>query len=494
VDLFASDVQLLDRIYGQHYDIERPKLILVSCIVAALNGVKGRLAAERPLSDVGLPFCYEILQASEKTVMKVAEQFAVFLADLGLKRVFGVPGTENLPLIEALMGQGVDYVLVAHESAAGFMADATAYLTGGLQACVVTRGPGASNLLTGIASAHYDNSPVLAITGEVERKRRERFSHQAMDLDALYAPASKASIYVTAENAATMLARAASIALSEPAGVVRIGLSGAEAGRDSVGQVEAVQVAPVGPPAEAELERVVSGSERPFLLLGAEVWRARQTGAVARLAEHLGAPVAVTARAKGVFPESHPLYCGVVSLYQDAPIRAVMDRSDLILVVGVNGGEFFVDWKHSTPVASLSMVKADPFFQSKAHAQGALDHGISRLLCLPTRIGWGEAAGRECRSEIERLFEEKESSTDALSPQATARVLRDSLPLDTIVTSDVGSHKLVVGQIWRASGPGRFITSSVVSAMGGGIPAAIAASLEAGTTPVVAVVGDGGSS
>ena len=427
--------------------------------------------------------------------MKVADQVAAYLADQGLKRVFGIPGTENLPLIEGLGSRGVDYVLVSHESAGAFMADAAAYLTNGLQVCVVTRGPGAANLLPGLASAHFDGSPVLAITGEVERKRRERFAHQAFDLDTMYAPVTKGSFYVTAENAAETLHRAVSLALSERPGAVRLGLSGAEGSRDAVGRPLPPDVVSAPPPDDAALESLgarLKGADRPFLLVGAGVWRARQAEAFLALAERLGAPVAATARAKGVFPESHLAYCGVLSLYQDAPIRAVMDESDLILAVGVDGGEFFVDWRHRAPVVSLSAGDADPYFQPSLHVKGELGSSLSRLASLPAGSGWGEAAARRCRAEIERLFEEGEPCEGALSPQGAARALRDILPPDAIVTTDVGSHKLVVGQIWRASGPGHFITSSVVSSMGGGIPAATAASLEVPGSPVVAVVGDGG--
>lgn len=427
---------------------------------------------------------------------RVADQVANFLADQGLKRTFGIPGTENLPLIESLGNRGVQYHLVAHETGAAFMADATAYLTNQVQACICTRGPGATNMVPGMASAHFDNSPVLAITGEVEKKRRERFKHQAIDLDALYAPLSKATFYATAETAGKVLPKAVSAALSEPMGAVRIGLSGNEATREAVGRMEQVRIQSPGEPDSAALDAVqalVRSAQRPFILLGPEVWRRRQSEAATRLAERLGAPVAVSARAKGVFPEDHPLFCGVLSMYQDAPIRSLIDQSDLVLAIGVDGGEFFVDWKHAVPVASVALVAPDSYLQPRAHARGDLARSLARLAEGPEGSGWGEAPARECREQIEKLFEEKESSVGAMSPQGTARVLRDVLPRDIIVTTDVGSHKLVMAQIWRAPGPGRFITSSVTSAMGGGIPSAVGASLERPDVPVVAVVGDAGT-
>lgn len=427
--------------------------------------------------------------------MKLSDQIAAFLAAQGLKRVFGIPGTENLPLMEGLGQRGVEYILVSHETAGAFMADATAYLTGGLQACMATRGPGAANLIPGVASAHFDNSPVLAITGEVEVKRRERFSHQALELDTMYRPITKGSYYLTAENAAEVLPSAVSLALTEVTGAVRLGLAGAESSQEAIGEPEPARPVATPPPDDASLEALaarLSAAQRPFVLMGPEVWRSRQAKAAQELAERLGAPVAATARAKGVFPERHPFYCGVLSVYQDSAIRAVIDRSDLILVLGVQGMEFFVDWKHVAPVASISAGPADPYFAGEIHVQGALGPALARLASVPEKEGWGEDAARACRVEISRLFEEKEPSTRGLSPQRAAAILSDAIPEDAIVTTDVGSHKLVMAQIWRSSGPGHFITSSSLSCMGGGVPAATAASLERPDEPVVAVVGDAG--
>jgi len=426
--------------------------------------------------------------------MKLADQVADFLARQGLKRVFGIPGTESLPLIEALEERGVDFVLTRHESAAAFMADATAYLTGDLQACVTTKGPGAINLLLGATSAYYDGSPVLAITGEVPRHRRARFTHQATDLDALYAPVSKGSFYLTPENAAEVLPQAASLAMAEKPGTVRLGLSGYEAERDAQGEPVPARVDAV-PVDEAALQAVaqeLARAQRPFVLVGEEVWRARQTEALVRLAERLGLPVAVTPRAKGVFPESHPNYCRVLTFYQDAPIRALIDESDLVLAVGVDGAAFQNGWSFRTPVVSLSSIGPDPVPAPRVHARGDLRASLEFLLSLPSREGWGTDAAGKCRQEIDRLFVNNEPCQSCLSPQSAARILKETLPADTIVTVDVGSHRLVVGQIWQTAGPGRFIGPSGLTGMGGGVPSAIAASLELPGERVAAVVGDGG--
>ena len=193
--------------------------------------------------------------------------------------------------MEGLGSRGVEYVLVSHETAAAFMADATAYLTGGLQACMATRGPGAVNLVPGVASAHLDNSPVLAITGEVELKRRERFSHQSLDLDTIYKPISKGSYYLTADNSAEVLPAAVSLALTQVSGVVRLGLAGAESSRDVTGEPPPAHPAPVPPPDETALDALakrLSAAQRPFVLIGPEVWRLRETEAAREAGREAG--------------------------------------------------------------------------------------------------------------------------------------------------------------------------------------------------------------
>ncbi len=427
--------------------------------------------------------------------MKLADQVARFLSQQGMKRVFGLPGGENLPLIAALDAQGVDFVLTRHESAAAFMADAAAFLTGRPQACIVTKGPGALNLLMAATSAWYDGSPILAITGEVERGRRAHFTHQATDLDALYAPVSKGSYYLTAENAVEILPHAVATAVAEKPGTVRLGLAGSEAEKETSGEPGRVESAPVPPAEGAALEAVADSLARarqPFLLVGTEVWRARQTEGVVRLSEHLGLPVAVTPRAKGAFPESHPNYCRVLAFYQDAPIRALMNEADLILAVGVDGAELQNGWPYKPPVASLSAAGPDPVLAPTTHAQGDLGASLSLLLSLPSRGGWGEGAALRCRREIYHLFQSDEPCVECLSPQSAARTLKETLPPDTLITVDVGSHRLVMGQIWQTTGPGRFIGPAGLTGMGGSLPSAIAASLELPEARVAAVVGDGG--
>ncbi len=429
--------------------------------------------------------------------MNNSELIAAILERAGVRRVFGVPSGPTLPLMEALRNSPLEYVLTAHESSAGFMADATGRLTGAPGVCVATLGPGATNLATGVGNGLLDAAPILAFTCTVDTRLLNRRVQMRIDHHALFAPLTKASFRLESGRVGETVARAVRIALSEPPGPVHLDLPEDVAIAEAEEPIPDLDAPERAPPASAEeLRRVADAlarSRRPLAILGISLTRANARDDLLAFIEERNLPFVTTLMAKGYLPDDHPLNAGVVGRARRRDVKQFSDRADLILGVGYDVIEInYEDWvRGGVPVASVDVRAADVdrSVNLKAEAVGDLEGSLRYLRDLPAgKTAWTEDEIKENRERLERNLR---PLGYGFCPHEVIDVLREELPDDGLMVCDVGGHLHQVASQWTARRPFTTLSTNGWSSMGYAIPAALAAKLARPEWEVLAIVGDG---
>ncbi len=430
----------------------------------------------------------------------VAQALVTSLRDMGVRHVFGVPSGGWVDYMEALRTtDGIDFVLTSHEGGASFMADICGRLTGVPGVCFGTFGPGATNLSTGVGGAYLDRSPMIALTDEMPAAMRSRTVQMGIDHQALFRPITKWTTRLEAETLNKTLAEAAGIAVSGRPGSVHIGLpvglSAAEAGPVSVGRPVAASPAAADAGAIDALAAVFGAARKPILAVGLGAVHAGVQDQIVALAERFGLPVVLTPMAKGMLPESHPSYAGVLFHALSDLVGLTHVEADLVVAIGYDPVEFnFEGWmRDGLAIASIDVEPVDidtAKHPVAADVVGDIGRSLDALLALDAGSkDWDMVAVAARTTE---LFARLSPDSNRFGPCAALDVLRDVLPDDGIMTCDVGAHTHLIGQKWPTPGTGLQIMSNGWSSMGFGLPAAIAAKLCRPETPVCTVVGDGG--
>jgi len=452
----------------------------------------------------------------------VAQVVAETLAELGVRHVFGVPSGGWVDYMEALrQTDGIDFVLTTHEGGAAFMATVCGRLTGVPGVCFGTFGPGATNLSTGVGCALLDRSPVIALTDEMAAPMRGRTTQMGIDHQALFRPITKRTTRLEAGQVREMLYDAARVAMSERPGPVHVGLPLGLASEievtaegvdsDTAGSdVAGLELLPPPPPAAAsidvleEMARLFQAARKPVLAVGLGAVRAGVQEKILDLAEGFGLPIVLTPMAKGMVPETHFCYAGVLFHALSDQVGATHQQADLVLAIGYDPVEFNLEaWMPKVPLVNIDTVAADIDTSEYALAVdvvGNIGSSLDHLLDLEhsdgeREKGWDLEALAERRRQMFEQLSAQESPTspgEQLGPRAALEILRDVLPDDGIMTADVGAHLHLIGQKWPTPQPGAQLMTNGWSSMGYAIPAAIAAQLCHPERPACAVVGDGG--
>ncbi|HVB96577.1 MAG TPA: thiamine pyrophosphate-dependent enzyme [Chloroflexota bacterium] len=423
----------------------------------------------------------------------VAEQIARTLADAGVRYVFGHPGGEVAHLIEALRQVDIPFVLTRHEATAGFLAASWGELSGRPGVCLSTLGPGATNLLSGVAQGYLDRCPMIAITAQLATDREIRSPHQRLDLGKLFAPVTKASIRVAADTAATAVEHALYLATSERPGPVHLEVPSNVAAQPFEGVVRGVRFGDVGrlaSPGVDQARDALAGARRPAILAGIGAVRCQASDQLVRLAETLGAPVVTTPKAKGVFPEDHPLAAGVMDMTGEAVVNELLREADLLLTAGFDVVELIKPWGFAAPVVHLDTIaNTDQLYEAQVEVVGNVALALAELAETARPSQWPSGRMSEHKRRLRAALR---SRVTGLAPQTVMETVRELLPRHGVVASDVGAHKILLGQVWTAYEPRTYVVSNGLSSMGTGIPGAMAARLLWPERPAVAIVGDGG--
>ncbi len=424
----------------------------------------------------------------------VAQHIAQFLKEEGVQFVFGLPGGASLPLIEGFRKVGIQFVLVRNESSAVYMAEVTARLTNSVGVCLVTLGPGATNAYAGVANAWLDRSPVLIFTADFPEEVKSGHTHQVLDLEAIFKPVTKQTDSIQADDCLNQVYRAVQSAKFGRPGPVHLRLTGQVA--DTLVEPEPItriiqRPAPLPDitPAHAALAK----AKKPVIVAGLGLEPERPYSQLLKLAESLQAPVIDLPKSRGCFPSSHSLFAGTIGLTQTDPAYEILDEADCVIAVGFDPVELVKPWDHPAPLIWVNnWANEDPQIPAILNMVGSMIESLELLMdtdCTPD-ASWGTARVAQHHAKLaKRPYPEPENGR--LLPQTVLTAIRRHLHDHCLVSTDVGSHKILTALDWQTDVPNRYMVSNGLSAMGYGLPAAIAANLVL-DEPTVCVHGDGG--
>ncbi|MBD2465624.1 acetolactate synthase large subunit [Oscillatoria sp. FACHB-1407] len=436
------------------------------------------------------------------TDMNTAELLVQCLENEGVEYVFGLPGEENLHVLQALRQSSIQFITTRHEQGAAFMADVYGRLTGKAGVCLSTLGPGATNLMTGVADANLDCAPLVAITGQVGTDRMHIESHQYLDLVAMFAPVTKWNTQIVRpSNTSEIVRKAFKLAQSEKPGAVHIDLPENIAAMPVVGKPLRTDSRERVYASFQSIERAaiaISNAKNPLILVGNGAIRARASDALTEFATRLNIPVANTFMGKGVIPYTHPLALWAVGLQQRDHISCGFDNTDLVICVGYDLIEYSP--KRWNPDGTTSIIhidatpaEVDSSYIPLAEVVGDISDSLEEILKRADRTGKPNPYAVELRAEIRADYEEYATDDGfPIKPQKLIYDLRQVMGPEDIVISDVGAHKMWMARHYHCDRPNTCIISNGFAAMGIAIPGAIAAKLVAPQRKVVAVTGDGG--
>ncbi|MEC4985838.1 MAG: acetolactate synthase large subunit [Oscillatoria sp. PMC 1068.18] len=434
--------------------------------------------------------------------MNTAELLVKCLENEEVEYVFGLPGEENLHILEALKDSSIKFITTRHEQGAAFMADVYGRLTGKAGICLSTLGPGATNLMTGVADANLDGAPLVAITGQVGTDRMHIESHQYLDLVAMFNPVTKWNTQIVRpSNTPEIVRKAFKIAQSEKPGAVHIDLPENIAAMPVVGNplnpdtreksyasFRSVNVAAVA----------ISKAKNPLILVGNGAIRANASEALTEFATSMNIPVVNSFMGKGVIPYTHPLSLWTVGLQQRDHISCAFDQTDLVIAVGYDLIEYSPKkWNPDgkIPIIHIGATPAeiDSSYIPLAEVVGDISDSLNEIVKRADREGKPASSFANLRVELREDYEHYANDDGfPVKPQKLIHDLRQVMGPEDIVISDVGAHKMWMARHYHCDRPNTCIISNGFAAMGIAIPGALAAKLVAPSKKVVAVTGDGG--
>ena len=422
--------------------------------------------------------------------------------------MFGLPGGAILPIYDELLDSGMRHVLVRHEQTAAHMADGYARASGRVGVAMATSGPGTTNLVTGIATAYMDSSPVVAITGQVPTAQLGTDAFQETDTLGLFNPITK---YVFQPRAVEKIPQAVKAAFylastGRTAPVVVDIPKDVQMGSAEVTFPERVSIRGYVPNSELdrrgieEAARMLLEAERPVLLAGGGVIRSGSCDVVVSLAEHLMIPVATTLMGKGSIPETHPLSLGTIGMHGTYQANTVVTEADLVLSMGVRFSDrSTMDVEKFSRDHQIVHVDIDPTEINKnvktAHfVIGELRATVTALLEAVQR-GVNRREGSAWSQRVKELRDEYDGKAfgkdGGISPPSVIRKMRELLSVDSIVTTEVGQNQMWAQLYFKTLKPRTFITSGGLGTMGFGFPAAIGAKAAKPGVSVLDIAGDG---
>ena len=432
--------------------------------------------------------------------MKATELIVKCLENEGVEYIFGVPGEENMDLLDALLGSSIHFVMTRHEQGAAFMADVYGRLTGKAGVCLATLGPGATNLITGVADANLDRAPLVALTGQAGHDRMHKESHQHLDIVTMFRPVTKWNTSLPIPDTIPEAFRKAfKLAQTEKPGATHIEIPEDVARMETDGQPLLVQWPHPGGAAPEQIlkaARTISEAARPVVLAGNGIIRGRASGALVRFAEKLNLPAATTFMAKGVIPDTHPLALGAIGLETSDYVNHSFAEADVVIAIGYDVVEYAPrSWnpKRDKKIVHVDTAPAevDAAYIVNVGVVGDIASSLDALAqkAAPHSAPHGAHFRQMLRDELEQG---RQDNSFPLKPQRIVAELRTALGDDDIVISDVGAHKVWLARLFPCHQPNTCIISNGFAAMGMAVPGAVAAKLVHPNRRVVAVTGDGG--
>jgi acetolactate synthase-1/2/3 large subunit len=432
--------------------------------------------------------------------MKAAELFVKCLENEMPPFLFGVPGEENMDVMDALLDSTLTFIQTRHEQGAAFMCDVQGRLTGKASVCLATLGPGATNLVTGVADANMDRAPIVAVTGQGGIDRLHKESHQAMDLVALFRPMTKYNAQLSTPGIIPEVVRKAfKIAQTEKFGATHIDFPEDIAAREVAGEPLAVKQPKNSEPLASQLKiaaDTINSARFPIIIAGNGVIRDHASEALRAFVAKTQIPCANTFMAKGVLPYTDELSLMAVGLQSRDYVSCGLDRADVVLCIGYDIVEYHPSsWNPSRDKQVIHIDRTPAEVDAHYTLACGIEAGIGETLrelgeMLTPRDG---SYVSSLRAAI--LGDLDESANDAAFPMKPQRIISDIRKVmgpSDIVISDVGAHKMWIARMYPALEPNTCLISNGFASMGIALPGAIGAKLLFPDRRVLAVCGDAG--
>ncbi|MFC4558425.1 acetolactate synthase large subunit [Virgibacillus kekensis] len=433
--------------------------------------------------------------------MKVAELFVKCLEAEGVEYVFGVPGEENIDLMDALKDSSIDFIVTRHETSAAFMAGTYGRLTGKPGVCLATLGPGATNLLTGVANANMDRAPLVAITGQAGLNRQHKESHQYYDLVAMYEPVTKWNAQIkTGEITPEVVRKAFQVAGKEKWGATHIDLPEDVAGMEVISAPIQPTERPHTEASRNTIERateMIKRAEHPIILAGDGINRQRAKEEMRKFVDTSKIPVVHSFMGKGTVSWENDLSLLTAGIGGKDYIDCGFGSSDLIITIGFDMAEYPPkNWnpEGTTPIIHVDTEEAetDEFYPVVLNVLGDIKANLEQLTETVGNqerdIKWTADVRRKTLDELAAF---KEDTNFPVKPQKIIADLREVMGEKDIAISDVGAHKMWMARLYHTYEPDTCLISNGLASMGVAVPSAIAAKMVNPELNVVAVCGDG---
>ncbi len=433
---------------------------------------------------------------------KGSDLLVAALENEGVERIFGVPGEENLDVLDSLRKSRIELILTRHEQSAAFMAATHGRLTGRPGVCISTLGPGALNLVTGAAYAHLGAMPMILLTGQkgIMTSRQARF--QIVDMIATMRPLTKSTRQiVSTATIPTFVRDAFRVAMEERPGPVHLELPEDIAGEETpdlpLVPPHPIEL-PVAPPAAIDrAAEMILAARRPLVMLGAATSRPRLTAGLADFVLRTRIPFFNTQMGKGTVAGGHKLYLGTAALSERDYVHEAIDRADLIISIGHDTIEKppFLMAPNGPQVIHIGYVPANVEQVYFPHAEMIGDVGPSLALLADRLEGKLRTASALASLREEILARIADRATEDRFPPTPQRIVFDVrrvMPADGIVALDNGMYKIWFARNYRTWMPNTLLLDNALATMGAGLPSAMMASILYPQRRVMAVCGDGG--
>ena len=434
--------------------------------------------------------------------MKASELTIKCLENENVDYIFGIPGEENLDLMDALLESDIQFIQTRDERGAAFMADVYGRLTGRAGVCLATLGPGAMNLVTGVADANMDRAPLVAITGQASLDRMHKESHQYMDVVSVFKPMTKWNMLLhLPEIIPESISKAFKIATGEKPGATHIDFP------EDVASMQ-IDAEPISHDFQSEAEPVVSCLQRaaqlindakqPIILAGNGVVRQNAARMLTQFAEMTNIPVAHTFMGKGSIPWTHRLSLLSVGLQAHDFVSCGFDRADLVIAVGYDIVEYHPRLWNPNRDKKLIHIDTQPSetdasYITDVEMVGNIRQSLRHLMAEEIYPKDADYASNTLRKIIlDQLNAHRDDADFPMKPQKILSDVRSVLAEDDIVISDVGAHKMWIARMYPCHQPNTCIISNGFAAMGIALPGAFVAKLIHPERKCLAICGDGG--
>ncbi len=438
--------------------------------------------------------------------MKTSDLFIKALENEGVEYIFGIPGEENLDLLESIRKSGkIKFVLTRHEQGAGFMAATYGRLTGKAGVCLATLGPGATNLVTPAAYAQLGAMPMLMITGQKPIKTSKQGRFQIIDVVEMMRPLAKFTKQIThGAHTPSIVREAFRLAQEERPGAVHIELpediAQEEVSEPRIFDVVDFKIPTANEDSISEAIKIIESAKKPLLLLGAGANRKRASEALTTFVDRTGIPFFDTQLGKGIIDERHPLYLGTAALSDYDFLHEAISDADLIINVGhdtIEKPPFFMHTSDDRKVIHVNFFPAEIDEVYFPHLNVIVDiaasiHQLTEGL-KPIAKQWNIDFFMKVKNTVScHLAKYENDNRFPILPQRLVKITRDTLPNDGIVTLDNGIYKIWFARNYPAYAQNTLLLDNALATMGAGLASAMMAKELYPNTKVISINGDGG--